>query len=595
VREVTPAPDLRPRETKRDSRRAAGYGAGVAGHALAGAENVILPPATTCKGLTTTCRTDAVSRPRCPQPKKCIKRSCGDSTTIEGERRPFKGNDMATSQMSEVIQHLRRAVLLREGTGLTDGQLLKDYLGHRDEAALAALVRRHGPMVWGVCRRVLRNYHDAEDAFQATFLVFVRKAASIASPELLANWLYGVAHQTALNARATTAKRRARERQVTEMPEPAVTEEDLWGDLQPLLDQGLSRLPEKYRVAIVLCDLEGKTRKEAARQLGVPDGTLAARLARGRVLLAKRLARHGLAVSGGSLAAVLSAGSASASAPPSLVVSTMKAASLLAAGRTAGIVSLKVAALTEGVMKAMFLTKIKSVLAVVLVALTCIGGGVMGVLSMATGQQPTSKAKQDDPGKETDAEKIAHLIKQLGDDVFANREAAGKELETIGTPALAAVRNAAASSDEAEIRQRAERLVKSITEAAAKAELAKLQGVWTVDSYEMEGKQLPDKDKRSAMTIVGDKWVIMWVTDDESVQAECGILKITNPEKSPLAVDFVHLNGPHKGSTVFAISRAEGNTFKFCYHVRAEDRPTEFVTKAGDPSCGLVTFNRQKK
>ena len=122
---------------------------------------------------------------------------------------------MATSQMSEVIQHLRRVVLLREVAGLTDGQLLKDYLGHRDEAALAALVQRHGPMVWGVCRHVLRNYHDAEDAFQATFLVFVRKAASIASPALLANWLYGVAHQTALNARATTAKRGARERQVT--------------------------------------------------------------------------------------------------------------------------------------------------------------------------------------------------------------------------------------------------------------------------------------------------------------------------------------------------------------------------------------------
>src|SRR6201997_5853788 len=135
---------------------------------------------------------------------------------------------MATSQMSEVIQHLRRTVLLREGTGLTDGQLLEDYISRRDEAALAALVHRHGPMVWGVCHRVLRDYHDAEDAFQATFLVFVRKAASVASPELLANWLYGVAHQTALNARATTAKRGARERQVAEMPEPAAMEWDHW-------------------------------------------------------------------------------------------------------------------------------------------------------------------------------------------------------------------------------------------------------------------------------------------------------------------------------------------------------------------------------
>src|SRR5262245_9590045 len=118
---------------------------------------------------------------------------------------------MATSQVSGVLEHLRRAVLRRDGAGLTDGQLLADYLRRRDEAALTALVGRHGPMVWGVCRRVLGNDHDAEDAFQATFLVLVRKAGSIASRELLANWLYGVARQTALKARATAARRKGRE------------------------------------------------------------------------------------------------------------------------------------------------------------------------------------------------------------------------------------------------------------------------------------------------------------------------------------------------------------------------------------------------
>jgi RNA polymerase sigma factor (sigma-70 family) len=288
---------------------------------------------------------------------------------------------MATSQSSEVIQHLRGAVFLREGAGLTDRQLLEDYLSRREEAALAALVYRHGPMVWGVCRRVLGNYHDAEDAFQATFLVLVRKASSIAVPELLANWLYGVALQTALKARATTAKRRSRERQVMEMPEPAVTEQDLWNDLQPLLDQDLSRLPDKYRVAIVLCDLEGKTRKEAARQLGVPEGTLAARLARGRVMLAKRLARHGLAVSGGSLAAVLSQNAVSASAPISVVVSTIKATGLFAAGHAAAesVISVKVAALTDGVVRTLFLTKLKIATAV-LVSAAFLASGFSAVL-----------------------------------------------------------------------------------------------------------------------------------------------------------------------------------------------------------------------
>src|SRR6516162_6081112 len=291
---------------------------------------------------------------------------------MEGGGRPHKGKDMASGQLSGVIQHLRG--LLRDCAGLTDGQLLEDYISRRDGAALAALVQWHGPMVWGVCRRVLGNDHDAEDAFQATFLVLVRKAASIASRELLANWLYGVAHQTALKARATAAKRRTRERQVTNMPEPEVTQQEIWDDLQPLLDEELSRLPEKYRVPILLCDLEGKTRKEAAQLLACPEGTVAGRLARARVMLAKRLTHRGVKLSGGALALVLSEKVASAGLPTSLVYSTIKAASLFADGQTAGVVTAKVATLAEVVVKAMFLTKIKSVLIVVLVLAALAGG-----------------------------------------------------------------------------------------------------------------------------------------------------------------------------------------------------------------------------
>ena len=176
---------------------------------------------------------------------------------------------MATRQLDRVIQTLRRATLPHEEAALTDGQLLESYVRGREETAFAALVR-HGPMVWGVCRRVLPKHHDAEDAFQATFLVLVRKAASVVPREMVANWLYGVAHQTALKARATAARRGAREKQVTTMPEPALEGHGRWDDLQPLLDQELSRLPDKYRAVLVLCDLEGKTRKEAARHLNVP-------------------------------------------------------------------------------------------------------------------------------------------------------------------------------------------------------------------------------------------------------------------------------------------------------------------------------------
>jgi RNA polymerase sigma factor (sigma-70 family) len=260
---------------------------------------------------------------------------------------------------------------------LTDGQLLESFLSRRDEAAMEVLVRRHGPMVWGVCCRVLRNHHDAEDAFQTTFLVLTRKAASIASRELLANWLYGVAHQTALKARATAAKRSQRERPVKETPEPAVAGRDRWDDLKPLLDAELSRLPAKYRVVIVLADLQGKTRKEAARQLGLPEGTVASRLARARAMLARRLARHGLVLSGVAWATVLSGRAASASVPTKVVESTIKGLARAAAGQAAsGIVASQVATLTEGVLRAMFANKLKIATAVLLTA---------GVLTFSAG------------------------------------------------------------------------------------------------------------------------------------------------------------------------------------------------------------------
>ncbi|HEV3256266.1 MAG TPA: sigma-70 family RNA polymerase sigma factor [Gemmataceae bacterium] len=319
---------------------------------------------------------------------------------------------MTTTEMSEVIQHIRQAVLLRDGAGMTDGQLLEGFISRRDVAAFAVLVRRHGPMVWGVCRRVLHNHQDAEDAFQATFLVLVRKAASVVPRGMVANWLYGVAHKTALKARATADRRKMRERQVAEMPEPAVQDQELRRDLQALLDQELSRLPDKYRVAIVLCDLEGWTRKEAARQLGVPEGTLSGRLTRGRTMLAKRMSRHGLVLSGGALAALLGQSVASAGVPPLVLASTIKAASLYAAGQAAaGLISVKVAALTEGVLKAMLLTKLKVAIAVaVLVIVGSLGVGAFTHTTAVPGQPDAPRNGQ--PAPKPRAESAPPLAKQ---------------------------------------------------------------------------------------------------------------------------------------------------------------------------------------
>src|SRR4051812_36781043 len=291
------------------------------------------------------------------------------------------------TQMNEVVQFLRSTALRHKDHGpLTDGQLLDRFIEQRDPAAITGLVQRHAPMVWGVCRRHLRNHHDAEDAFQATFLVLVRKAPDVPG-RAVAGWLYGVARQTAVRLRATAVKRGRRETQVVAMPEPTAAEvRD--ADLQTVLDEELGRLPDHYRGVIVLCDLEGMTRKEAARQLGVPEGSVASRLARARMLLAKRLTQRGVVFSGGSVSAALSAGSASASAPPALVASTIEAASLLAAGGAAGVVSAKVAALTEGVVKAMFTTKIKGGLTVVLVVGLALAGAAGLIDLTQAAEQP---------------------------------------------------------------------------------------------------------------------------------------------------------------------------------------------------------------
>jgi RNA polymerase sigma-70 factor (ECF subfamily) len=174
--------------------------------------------------------------------------------------------------MGTVIQHLRRVALAQDLAGITDGQLLEAFIARKDDETFDALLRRHGPMVMGVCFRILRNHHDSEDAFQATFLVLARRASSVKPKGQVANWLHGVAYRTALKARGMRTKSQVRERQVAQMPEPEAEYKDNWSDLQPILDEELNRLPEKYRLPLLLCDLECKSIKEATEQLGWASG-----------------------------------------------------------------------------------------------------------------------------------------------------------------------------------------------------------------------------------------------------------------------------------------------------------------------------------
>jgi RNA polymerase sigma factor (sigma-70 family) len=280
---------------------------------------------------------------------------------------------MVTSRLQGVLRHLRGVL-----DDATDGQLLERFLASRDEQAFEVLVRRHGPMVLGVCGRVLGNAEDAEDAFQATFLVLARRAASVRKRSALGSFLYGVARHMALHAKRAAARRRAKEAKA--MPRT----ESKTDDLREVLDQELERLPEKYRAPLVLCDLEGRTRKEASRQLGLPPGTVASRLARGRTLLARRLSRHGPVFSAGALTLLLSEVASAVPAP--LVSSTVKAAVLGAAG-----VATPVGALVKEATKAMFLMKLK----VVVMVAALVGAG--GLVYRAAGQVAPAEKPLPDP------------------------------------------------------------------------------------------------------------------------------------------------------------------------------------------------------
>jgi RNA polymerase sigma factor (sigma-70 family) len=303
---------------------------------------------------------------------------------------------MVAEPAGAILRHLRRLVETQATHELTDGQLLRGFAVSRDEGAFAALLQRHAPLVWRVCRHVLGHEHDAEDAFQATFLVLARRAAAIRKREAVASWLHGVAYRIAVRARCQAAKRLAQERRSalpeTESPSagPAVRE------LQALLDEELQRLAEKYRAPFVLCCLEGWSRAEAAAELGWPVGTVSSRIAQARRRLQQRLTRRGVTLSATLTAGMLWNQTASAAAPAPLIQSTVKAALRVAAGQAVPtVVTPAVAVLLEGGFPWMSGAKLKIALALLLTA------GFIGSFSLAvgppSGEQAPPAARQPKP------------------------------------------------------------------------------------------------------------------------------------------------------------------------------------------------------
>jgi RNA polymerase sigma factor (sigma-70 family) len=307
---------------------------------------------------------------------------------------------MARAVSSPILHLIRRVVEDQSVRQLSDQDLLQRFSDQRDEAAFHTLLRRHGPMVLDVCRGLLGSEADAEDVFQATFLTLTRKAASIRNTASVGSWLHGVACRTALKTRAQSAARRKNEARV---PARQTSEPDglTWREVRRMLHEELAALPERYRVPLAVCYLEGKTQDEAAAQLGLAKSTLKERLERGRSLLRARLVRRGLGPAAVLAATAWPSVTASACLPSTLVSSTAKAASLFAAGQTAaaGVISPTAAALTDGVLKTMLLNKLQIATAVLLVV--AVLGGAAGLIyqTQATGA-PTAEGTAEKADKE---------------------------------------------------------------------------------------------------------------------------------------------------------------------------------------------------
>jgi RNA polymerase sigma factor (sigma-70 family) len=465
---------------------------------------------------------------------------------------------MAGSQLKTVVRRLR--VLTDEGT---DADLLKRFVRHQDEGAFAALLRRHGPLVLGVCRRVLRNHADAEDAFQATFLVLVRRAPSLRQPAALGSWLYGVASRTAQQARRSLARRQAKEGEVTPRTQTTPEPDDWVG----VLDEELAGLPEKYRAALVLCDLQGEPRKEAARKLGCAEGTVASRLARGRELLARRLTRRGVTLPAGALAVVLSRTEA---VPASLVCSTVQAAG----GSAAAVI----VALAERTLKAMFLSRLKIGATLVLV----VGLSVTAVAVRGSPEGPVPQGQPravKTPGL-SDAEFIRRacldirgsLPSDLEVHYFLQDQNPNKRSWLVGK-----------LKEEARARKG----------ARAPEEPGPLEGTWQGVAFEADGKPGPEgvvKDMR-----------VVFQGDQMSVYRQGELIGVNQvwlePTKRPAGLRLKRVQGPNSGRTYEAIYELERDRLRICLNQQdGGSRPAVFRTGRDHRGAGteLIELRRVK-
>lgn len=305
---------------------------------------------------------------------------------------------MADGPLYNVLHYLAGMTAAQTLAEAADGELLARFTGQRDQAAFTALLRRHGPMVLNVCRRVLGQTEDAEDVFQAVFLLLARKAASIRKREAVASWLYGVAYRLASKARARRQCRHHHEKRAGLRRQPHRQSEvnAAWQQVQATLDEALWKLPEKYRAALILCYLEEKSHEESARQLGCPLATLRSRLTRGREKLRTVLVRSGLDLSASGFVALMASNSVQGALPPSLGQNTLRSAARFAAGESIHrVASSAVAHLVEGGLRTMLMSKFKLGFVVLAAALLTTGAGIAAYQALAA---PQPAVQQDENG-----------------------------------------------------------------------------------------------------------------------------------------------------------------------------------------------------
>jgi RNA polymerase sigma factor (sigma-70 family) len=321
---------------------------------------------------------------------------------------------MATAQLGTLIRHIKELATGQAAQLGTDWQLLEDFAARGDETAFARLVERYGPMVLRVCRRVLGHEQDAEDAFQATFLVLARHPRAIRKREALAGWLHGVAYRTAMKAKRSAARRRSHEAKLRHRP-PRVVPSPTWDDVQAVLEEELQRLPESFRSAFVLCVLDGKTVPVAAAESGVKEGTLSWRLARARKRLQQQLTRRGIHLAPLLAALSVAESTGRATLPAPLARITIRSGLLVAAGKSAaGSIPAHVVALATGVTRTMFLSKAKIATIVLLAVGVFVGTALWAHQVLPTKNTNQSQAPVLQPGQQESVKGKPSLASSMG-------------------------------------------------------------------------------------------------------------------------------------------------------------------------------------